>query len=131
MIQKEAFIFLIVGLIAVAVDYLVYQLIISFGIEFDYAKALSFMAGAAFSYSANKYWTFGHINHSVKSLPIFVLLYMFTLGTNVLVNQAVLYFSGVTARAVNASFILATLVSAILNFIGMKFLVFKEGRLCD
>lgn len=124
MIAKEAIIFLIVGLLTVAIDFLSYQALLFVELWRPASKALGFIAGTLFSYFANRYWTFGHKGDSLSGAKKFVLLYAVTLLANVLINQIVL---GMMTGLVNASalaFIVATGFSAILNFLGMKYYVF-------
>jgi len=79
----------------------------------------------AYTYYANRFWTFGHKPHAPGSAWRFAILYAATLGTNVFVNaQALALLSG-TVTAVQVAFFLATGVSASLNFLGMKLFVFK------
>lgn len=149
MIRKEIGVFLIVGSLTVLVDFLGYRLSLRLGIDYAFAKVIGFIVGTVFAYFANKYGTFGHVDHAPNIMPRFVALYMITLCANVLVNQATLEMLGHTsnilpdffawilnqiidwigARAtlvVNLAFLVATGVSAMLNFLGMKFLVFKQ-----
>ena len=125
MIRKEASIFLVVGFLTVAVDFTSYHLLLWSGLVYAIAKACGFIAGTIFAYFANKHLTFGHVEHAPNSMPRFATLYAITLGANVLVNQTVLGAAGHAAWGVNLAFLVATGVSAVLNFLGMKFFVFK------
>lgn len=127
MIRKEASVFLIVGTLTVVVDFFSYHLLLWLGVMYSIAKASGFIVGTVFAYFANKHWTFGHVEHAHNSIPRFVALYAITLGANVLVNQGVLGVAGHASTGVNVAFLIATGVSAVLNFIGMKFFVFKVG----
>lgn len=127
MIRKEASVFLIIGTLTVGVDFSSYHLLLWLGVVYSIAKACGFIAGTIFAYFANKHWTFGHVEHAPNSIPRFAALYAITLGANVLVNQAVLGMAGHAALGVNFAFLIATGVSAMLNFLGMKFFVFKAG----
>lgn len=127
MIRREAGIFLVVGTLTVGVDFSSYHLLLWVGVEHSLAKACGFVAGTLFAYFANRYWTFGHVKQAPNSVPRFAVLYAVTLGANVLVNQAVLSLAGLDALWVNLAFLVATGVSAVLNFLGMKFFVFKAG----
>jgi putative flippase GtrA len=127
MIRKEASIFLIVGMLTVGVDFSSYHLLLWLGVMYSIAKAGGFIAGTIFAYFANKHWTFNHVAHAPNSMLRFASLYAATLGANVMVNQAVLGMVGQMALGVNFAFLMATVVSALLNFLGMKFFVFKAG----
>ena len=126
MIRKEAGIFLLVGTLTVGVDFSSYHLLLMAGIGHSLAKASGFFFGTIFAYFSNKYWTFGHVKQNTNRVPRFAVLYAVTLGANVLVNQAMLGLMGVEVLWVNLSFLLSTGVSAVLNFLGMKFLVFRD-----
>ena len=128
MIRREAAIFLVVGTLTVVVDFSSYQSLIWAGVGHSFAKAFGFIAGTIFAYFANKYWTFSHARQATNSVPRFAALYAITLGVNVLVNQGVLNLMGFEALWVTLAFVLATGVSAVLNFMGMKFFVFYAGR---
>jgi putative flippase GtrA len=56
----------------------------------------------------------------------FAALYGATLGANVLVNLLALKFFTDATAAVYLAFLLATGISATLNFLGMKMFVFKS-----
>lgn len=127
MIRKEASVFLVVGFLTVGVDFLSYWLLLWVGIVYGVAKACGFIIGTVFAYFANKNWTFAHVVQAPNSMPRFAALYATTLGANVLVNQAVLGLAGHAALGVNLAFLVATGLSAVLNFVGMKFFVFKAG----
>lgn len=126
MIKREIVIFLLVGTLTVLIDYLTYRGLVLMGLMgIDLAKAISFLTGTLFAYFANRFWTFGHQTHASGSSWRFVVLYSTTLGTNVLVNALALTLLGDATMAVQGAFLLATGVSASLNFLGMKFFVFK------
>lgn len=126
MIKRELVIFLIVGASTVLVDFITYRGLIQFQVmEVDMAKATGFLVGTLFAYFANRFWTFGHKLHAPGSAWRFLVLYASTLGANVLINAFSLKLLADTAAAFQLAFLGATAVSACLNFLGMKFIVFK------
>lgn len=126
MIRRELAVFLIVGLLTVLVDFLVYRGLVWMGLMgVDMAKATGFLVGTVCAYFANRFWTFGHRPHASGSSWRFAFLYAVTLGVNVFVNALLLALLGGIAVAVQIAFLLATGVSASLNFLGMKLFVFK------
>jgi putative flippase GtrA len=126
--RREASIFLVVGGLTVLLDFLVYRGWVWTGLTgTDAAKALGFLTGTVFAYFANRAWTFGSARHAAGSAPRFIVLYALTLGANVLVNAWMLAVCAGFAAAVEAAFLAATAVSATLNFIGMKFYVFRSA----
>ena len=126
MIKRELVIFLIVGASTVLVDFMTYRGLIQFQVmEVDMAKAAGFLVGTLFAYFANRFWSFGHNPHVPGSVWRFSALYASTLGANVLTNALVLKLLADMAIAIQLAFLLATGVSACLNFLGMKLFVFK------
>lgn len=126
MIKRELAIFFIVGVSTVLVDFISYRGLIGFQVmEVDMAKATGFLAGTSFAYFANRFLTFGHKPHVPGSAWRFSALYASTLGVNVLINALALRLLADVAAAIQLAFLLATGVSACLNFLGMKLFVFK------
>ncbi|MDX9845240.1 MAG: GtrA family protein [Aquabacterium sp.] len=127
MICREAATFLVVGGVTVLVDFTSYTLMQAWiGLPVDVAKGLGFLIGTAFAYFANRHWTFGHQEPVRGSAWRFALLYGVTLAFNVLINAASLRALHGVAWDRSGAFILATGVSAFLNFLGMKYLIFRQ-----
>jgi len=127
MIKREIVIFLFVGTATVFVDFLTYQGLMKAGfIPIYVAKTAGFLAGTLFSYFANKFWTFGQKTYVAGSVWRFSLLYIATLFVNVFINSTSLKFT-----SMSVSFLAATGISAVLNFLGMKLFVFKPIRVSE
>ncbi len=127
MLKKEISVFLIVGGSTVLVDLFFYKilLILSFA-GVDLAKAVSFIIGTIYAYFANRFWTFSH-NKPKGRFMVFVVVYLLGLVANVSVNSGVLRLLPEQHElSIYAAFLIATGVSATLNFIGMKFFVFNK-----
>ena len=132
MIRRELAIFLIVGSSTVLIDFLTYRSLVWLHLlGIDMAKATSFIIGTVFAYFANRFWTFGHKRHVPGSPLRFAILYTGTLGANVCVNALMLVLLANAAAAIQVAFLLATGVSASLNFLGMKFFVFRTKPASD
>ncbi|WP_310630224.1 GtrA family protein [Paraburkholderia sp.] len=130
MIRRELAIFLVVGSLTVLVDFLSYRGMVRFGlIDVDIAKGISFILGTAFAYFANRLWTFGRTNHASGTAWRFIALYACTLAANVAVNAAILHVA--STFAVQLAFLVATGISASLNFIGMKWFVFRARSITE
>ena len=130
MFKRELSIFLLVGSLTVLVDYLSYRSLVWSGLlGVDIAKATGFLVGTVFAYSANRRWTFSHKLHAPGSAWRFTVLYAATLGANVFVNALALAVLADVTDAITMAFLLATGVSATLNFLGMKLFVFKSPLL--
>jgi len=127
MIKREFNVFAIVGASTVLIDFVSYRGLIQLQtIDVDMAKAAGFMVGALFAYFANRFWTFGHKPLTVGSPFRFIVLYVSTLCANVLINSLTLKLIANKAASFQLAFLLATGISACLNFLGMKFFVFRK-----
>lgn len=132
MIKRQFTTFLVVGALTVLIDFLVYRALIwSPWLNIDTSKAVGFLAGTLFAYFANKVWTFGQQTHTPGSAWRFALLYSVTLGANILVNACGLVILADLPFAMQGAFLAATGVSAALNFLGMKFIVFKTSAVTE
>lgn len=128
MIKRELAIFLLVGATTVLLDFVSYRGLIGFEVmPIDMAKATGFLIGTLFAYFANRFGTFGHKPHVPGSAWRFAVLYASTLGANVLINALALKLFADAIAAIALSFLVATGVSATLNFLGMKFFVFRPS----
>ena len=122
MLKKELLRYLITGFLAVVTDISVYSLFHG-PLGYDLAKIVSFIAGTSVSFTFNKFWTFQQ-NHSVgKQLKKFSLLYINTLGANVMVNKLSLF---ILPEYIFLAFLAATATSTLLNFLGNKYWVFID-----
>lgn len=128
MIRRELAVFLLVGGSTVLIDYASYEVLGRvLAVPVDLSKAVGFLLGTVYAFFANRTWTFGHQGSARQSAWKFALLYATTLGANVGVNAALLYPAW-CALPRSWAFIGATGVSATLNFLGMKYLVFRPPQ---
>jgi putative flippase GtrA len=124
--KRELVVFLLVGSLTVLIDFLSYMgLVWNSLLQVNGAKTVGFFTGTLFAYYANRYWTFAKTEHAAGSCWRFVILYASTLGVNVISNSIALTAMSASKLAMPVAFIFATGLSATLNFIGMKFFVFK------
>ena len=125
--ENEIFRFLIVGGTTVLVDLIFYTLFIFLSFDTFFAKGCSFLIGTFYAYFTNQKFTFRVILNTIdKKLSVFILLYMSTLVINVYINEMVLDLTGREDMSFFVAFFCATVVSASINFIGMKYLVFHQ-----
>lgn len=129
MIRRELGIFLVAGSLTVLIDYLTYRSLV-WGqlLAVDMAKGVGFITGTTFAYLANRFWTFGHKQHAAGSAWRFALLYAVTLSANVGINALALDVLPNLPGTIQFAFLIATAVSATMNFVGMKSFVFKGVR---
>lgn len=119
-IKKEIKRFLIAGFSAVGTDLISYYILLIF-LSHTISKTFSFILGTIVAFIINKYWTFEKYEKNSSEIIKFIILYSTTLGANVLTNKIMLNLT----KMVFLSFLVATGVSTILNFIGQKWWVFK------
>jgi putative flippase GtrA len=124
-ISKQLKYFLIIGFVTVLIDYSIYRSLIFLESKIGIAKSIGFVFGTIFSFVANRNLTFNVKNNFFGHLIKFSLLYFTSMMFNVFVNSISLELFTNSNLKVQISFILATIISAIINFGGMKYLVFK------
>jgi putative flippase GtrA len=118
--------FLVIGVSCVFIDLGIYRaLVVQFGLSVDVAKAISYWGGVIVGFVGNKFWTFRSQQKSLREPLSYFALYCVTMGANIGCNRAVLSILGPNATAV--AFLFATGVTTCLNFIGLRFLVFRNG----
>ena len=124
--NRERITFLVVGCSSVIIDFIFYSLLyIAFGIPVFAAKAIGFISGAGFSYWANRRFTFVSQTAHKKAVWPFIVLYSVTLGLNVVINGATIELLSRVPFVYLLAFVFATAVSTIVNYVGMKFVVFR------
>ena len=129
MIRRELVVFIIVGSLTFAIDYFVYTCMMTFmHFSVELAKVIGIMAGTTSAYVVNRLWTFNHTHYSIGSIWRFLGLYLVTLSINVGINSGALRLLGDKSIAVFIAFTLAAGITASLNFIGMRYFVFKTHK---
>ena len=124
--KKEILRFLLIGSTAVVIDMFFYASFIYIAIPSSISKGISFISGALFAYFFNRKYTFINSSKNLMSLPPFILLYLSSLMMNIFTNELVLSFFNRSNYYLSIAFIVATAVSATINFFGMKYIVFKK-----
>lgn len=141
--SKQVTKFAISGVLAVMVDFFVYFAISQF-LDLNVSKGLSFCSGMFVTYNLNKYWTWRQRDKNNKRFGKFVGLYLAAMLVNIFANG---YFIGLLSdsEAVFSirdqfgvlnhfftikvdkilAFLIATVISATLTFLGQKFWLFK------
>jgi putative flippase GtrA len=141
--------FIIIGVSAVMVDLLVYYFLSDIlSVNTDLSKAFGFLIGSIYTYILNKRWTWRHTEKSNKGmLAMFGLVYAISFIFNILINKYGLllipeFNLSLNIRSATENFDIfaikggkflavfcATVISAVINFIGQKFLVFNQVKL--
>lgn len=127
--QRESFRqlsrFLVIGTTSVLIDLAVYTLLTTTALSPHLAKGISYVAGMIFGFLGNKFWTFGSRRKSASEPILYVVLYTVSLGVNVTINGMILAWTD--HQWVMMAFLIATGVTTILNFLGMRWVTFREG----
>ncbi len=127
-ITKQIKSFFLIGIFSFIIDAGIYYLLISkLDIGILISKTFSFLCGTLNSYIFNRYLTFrSNIRHDI-GISKHYLLYGMSLFFNVNINYFIyINLADVFDYAYHAAFIIATGVSVVINFIGLKFFVFKK-----
>lgn len=119
--------FFVVGCSAVMVDFILYRILMWLTVGVATAKAIGFISGTVYSFFMNRTFTFKHGNSNFEQVIGFVLVYTFTMGMNLIMNELGLMVFGRGEFGINTSFVIAAFASAAVNFIGMKKFVFKSA----
>lgn len=124
--------FLAVGVLSVSTDLGIFFLLNRrLGWAYGVAKGVSYVSGMLLGFGLNKWWAFGSRRSAAGEATTYVILYGCSLGVNVLTAQ------GVKLRALNlglgegaawaAGFLAATLLTTVLNYLGLRFITFRKG----
>lgn len=122
----EIFRFASIGIFAVATDFIIYFGLLFFFPSFPTSptKAFSWICGNIVSFVGNRKFVFFSTNrHPIYQIGPFAILYGSTLLLNNIINELVLSAFGVRIFA----WFVATAVAVTINYLGMKFIVFKKN----
>lgn len=149
-VVKQLTKFFIIGVSAVLVDFIVYYVLSDLiKINTDVSKAFGFIIGTIYTYFLNKRWTWKYTEKSNKGMiAMFGVVYLVSFIFNLLINKYGLEFipdylfsltiqdgEGQVSNLFSIkgdkflAFFFATVVSAVINFIGQKFFVFNNVKL--
>lgn len=126
--NKEIIIFGINGLVGLCIAYAVYQvLMIGLSLEINTSYFISYLISVIYSFISNKIFTFKN-KQSVSFFMIlkFVLLTLFAMWTSSLLNLFVYKELAFIEAGVFIAFCSGIALAAIINFSGMKILIFKN-----
>ena len=125
LIYREIIFFLINGIIGFIIAMSCYLFLIYQSIDIDISAAIGYVLGAVSSFFLNKKITFEDESKvSYKIVLRFTLIYSFSLFINVETN----FLSYNILNNHPLSFTIAVSVSTIINFIGLKYFVFRLKR---
>lgn len=126
--NKELLKYIFVGLLTVLIDFLIYKFLIKF-IVIYLAKTISFLSGTFFSYQLNRTWTFKSGKPKLSLFIKYLIIHITSLVLNVFINSLLLNtFSKNYFLSYEVSFLIATLTSAIYNFLFIKMFIFNNTK---
>ena len=126
--NKELLKYIFVGLLTVLIDFLIYKFLIKF-IVIYLAKTISFLSGTFFSYQLNRTWTFKSGKLKLSQFIKYLIIHITSLVLNVFINSLLLNtFSKNYFLSYEVSFLIATLTSAIYNFLFIKMFIFNNTK---
>ena len=127
--NKELLKYIFVGLSTVLIDFLIYKFLIKF-IVIYLAKTISFLSGTFFSYQLNRTWTFKSGKKTLSQFIKYLIIHITSLVLNVFINSLLLNtFSKNYFLSYEVSFLIATLSSAIYNFLFIKMFIFNNNKI--
>tara|TARA_A100001011_G_C13827656_1_gene641546 strand:- start:189 stop:584 length:396 start_codon:yes stop_codon:yes gene_type:complete len=128
-IYKNFFKFFVVGCIAFSSDILLYFFLVNIGWLTYIAKGAGFIFGLIIGFFLNSIFTFNNASISNKRFFKYLLIYLISLLANTSVNEfllSFLYLSAYYEQAFWIAVIIATVVSMLMNFIGLRYYVYKN-----
>ena len=121
--------FFVVGCIAFGTDIISYFALLSLDFPSAIAKSISFMLGVAVGYILNSLFTFNNSQLVATELKKYILLYLGSMLVNMTLNEYFLSFlrdSTLSNHSLLIAVLLATTVSLLINFFGLRYYVFKK-----
>ena len=121
--------YLVAGFSATGTDLAIYWILLPL-VGPSPSKAISFILATCVAYMLNKYWTFKAMQHCWREMSRFGLLYGSSLLLNVAVNRLTISFIPLAlppliGHEYQLGWFFATGFSAVYNFCGQKFWVFR------
>lgn len=128
MLNRELGLFILNGIISVMLAFVVYwMLVFDAGLDISVSTGAAYVVGMSYGFFANKALSFQDRGRITATKVIrYVLLYLFTLVLNISINVTVLETFRLGDFAVFIAFMVAVSISTVLNFLGLKYLVFAS-----
>ena len=120
----EAYRYILVGICSVTIDFVFYYIFINLNIlDPNNSKRLSFIIGALFAFFANRNFVFQVKDKKISQFFYFCLLYLISFILNSIIHDLVYFILDNTF----ISFLSATAVSTLTNYVGQKFIIYKNN----
>lgn len=125
--SKQLKYFFVIGFLAFFIDYIIYRFLFFLISNINISKFFGFLFGTFFSFKCNTLLTFKSKNHNLSHFVKFISLYISSMIINIIMNHQLFKLFSISTFNIQISFVLATLVSASINFLGMKYFVFRNS----
>ena len=120
--MKKIIRFLVTGGISTSIDFIIYMIVSNY-ININIAKIISMTIASVYGFFANKKWTF---SNKEKTNLNQISKYIFGQVVNITVNTTTNYIVFELTGIKILSFIIATGVAMIVNYLFQNYIVFKE-----
>ncbi|WP_167858211.1 GtrA family protein [Mycobacterium sp. DL99] len=123
-LKTQAFRFIVTGGLSAIVDYGLYFILHTLGVQIDLAKALSFIAGTTTAYLINRRWTFQAPPSKARFIAVCVL-YAVTFAVQVGINHVFLLWLADGPWRMPVAYVIAQGTATVINFIVQRAVIFK------
>jgi putative flippase GtrA len=123
-VSRQFIKFCLIGLESTVLNYLVFIISLYFlSIYYLIASAMGYLSGTFFGYFFNKVFTFNSNRKNSQAVPLYLAVYTFSLFFTIGVMKMLVDFLGIHPMI---SKLIVIFMTTIINFIGIKIIVFKN-----